>query len=298
MFEVGMVRILLRTDPKDRTSTMNALETERSLRLGSYSMKKIHFISGLPRSGTTLLSTILNQNPRFSASISGPVARMARAIITEAQAQTGYRVQCPEAKRQKLIRSLVHTYYEDSNEVVFDTNRGWTLLTPLIKDIFPQAKMICCVREIPWILDSFEQLLRKNPYSMTSLFGLEDGADVYSRAGSLLRTDRTLGFALNGLKQAIYGGENDMILLVNYDDLCRSPDVVVRDIYRFIGKPEFKHDFNDLEASYDEFDQDLNLKGMHTIRKKLENVVRDPVIPPDLWHQTSQLSFWKQPPSR
>ncbi len=58
-------------------------------------------------------------------------------------------------------------------------------------------------------------------------------------------------------------------------------------------EPYFEHDFNDLEASYDEFDDDLNLKGMHTIRKKLQYAERKPVIPPDLWHQTSALSFWK-----
>jgi sulfotransferase len=32
-----------------------------------------HFISGLPRSGFTLLSAILRQNPRFYADISLPV---------------------------------------------------------------------------------------------------------------------------------------------------------------------------------------------------------------------------------
>ena len=68
-------------------------------------MKKMHMISGLPRSGTTLLSTILNQNPKFSASISGPAARMVRSIVTEAQAQGGYRKQCPESKRKKLIQN-------------------------------------------------------------------------------------------------------------------------------------------------------------------------------------------------
>jgi sulfotransferase len=259
-------------------------------------MKKLHFISGLPRSGTTLLSTILNQNPRFSASISGPAARMVRAIVTEAQAQTGYRTQCPEAKRRKLIRTLLHTYYEDSNEVAFDTNRGWTLMTPLLRDVFPESKMICCVRDVPWILDSFEQLLRKNPYSVSSLFSSEEAADVYSRANALLRADRTIGFALNGLKQAAFGGEQEMILFVNYDDLCRSPQAVLQDIYSFLNEPYFQHDFNDLEASYDEFDQDLNLKGMHTVRKKLEAQVRDPILPPDLWHQAEALSFWKAAP--
>lgn len=257
-------------------------------------MKKLNFISGLPRSGTTLISTILNQNPRFSASISGPAARMVRAIVTEAQAQSGYRIQCPESKRKELIQNLMHTYYNKSNDVVFDTNRGWTLMTPLVQDAFPQSKMICCVRDVPWILDSFEQLLRKNPYSATSLFSTEEAADVYSRAAALLRPDRTLGFALNGLRQALYGGEKQMILMVNYDDLCRAPKAVMQDVYDFLGETYFNHNFNDVEASYDEFDQDVNLKGMHKVRKKVEHLVREPIIPPDLWHQTESLSFWRQ----
>ena len=256
-------------------------------------MKKLHLISGLPRSGTTLLSTILKQNPRFSASISGPAARMVRAIVQESQAQGGYRIQCPESKRRKLIHNLMHTYYEDSNEVSFDTNRGWTLMTTLMRDVFPQIKMICCVREIPWVIDSFEQLLRKNPYSNSSLFSAEESVDVYSRAAALLRPDRTVGFALNGVKQAVYGPDQDMVLMVNYDDLCKNPVGVMKDIYQFIGEEYYNHDFNDLEASYDEFDQDVNLKGMHTVRKNLTHIVRDPILPPDLWQQINPLSFWK-----
>ncbi|MBS0444668.1 MAG: sulfotransferase [Proteobacteria bacterium] len=256
-------------------------------------MNKIHCISGLPRSGTTLLSTIFNQNPRFAASISSPLARMVRAIVSESHAQAGFRRQCPEEKRRRLIENLIATYYEDANEVVFDTNRGWPLLASLLHDLHPPAKMICCVREIPWILDSFEVLVRRNPYALTSLFTGNEGQDVYSRAGTLLRPEGVVGFALNGLKQVIYSRENKMILLVQYDDLCRSPKQVMQEIYRFIDEPYFEHDFNDLEASYDEFDDDLNLKGMHTVRKELQYVERTPVIPPDLWHQAAGLSFWK-----
>ena len=35
--------------------------------------KTFYFISGLPRSGSTLLSSILNQNPRFYSGPSSPV---------------------------------------------------------------------------------------------------------------------------------------------------------------------------------------------------------------------------------
>jgi sulfotransferase len=41
----------------------------------------IHFISGLPRSGSTLLSAILRQNPRFHAGMTGPVGSLVDANL-------------------------------------------------------------------------------------------------------------------------------------------------------------------------------------------------------------------------
>jgi len=35
---------------------------------------QVHFISGLPRSGSTLLCALLRQNPRFSSAVTSPVA--------------------------------------------------------------------------------------------------------------------------------------------------------------------------------------------------------------------------------
>ncbi len=42
-------------------------------------VKAIHFISGLPRSG----STLLRQNPRFQAGMSGPLAGLFGALLDE-----------------------------------------------------------------------------------------------------------------------------------------------------------------------------------------------------------------------
>ena len=65
--------------------------------------KKFVLTCGLPRAGTTLLGTVLNQNPNFHASISGPLARFVRAIIQESSSQGGYRHECPPEKRKQLI---------------------------------------------------------------------------------------------------------------------------------------------------------------------------------------------------
>lgn len=44
-------------------------------------MKEFFFISGLPRSGSTLLSAILRQNPEFYADISSPVQGLVASTI-------------------------------------------------------------------------------------------------------------------------------------------------------------------------------------------------------------------------
>ena len=50
--------------------------------------KKYHFISGLPRSGSTLLAALLRQNPDFHASMSGPIAALFEGIINQVSAGT------------------------------------------------------------------------------------------------------------------------------------------------------------------------------------------------------------------
>ena len=256
--------------------------------------KKYHLISGLPRSGTTLLSTILKQNPRFEASISGPLARFVRAIITESSTQGGYRFECPPDKRKKLISGLFDNYYDDeTKEVAFNTNRGWGLLLPTIKDLYPESKVLMCVRDIGWILDSFENLQRKNPYTFTSMFAPDENINVYTRCETLLNPGKPLGFAYNALKQAITGEHKQSIMIIDYNTFVKDPDMMMKAIYSFIDEPYFEHDFNDVEASYDEFDEDVQLPGLHTTRKKVEFIQRESILPPDIWQRVENMEVWK-----
>lgn len=251
-------------------------------------------IAGLPRSGTTLLSTILKQNPRFEASISGPLARFTRAIITESSAQGGYKTECPPNKRKKLIGGLFDNYYDDpSKEVAFNTNRGWPLLLPTIIDLYPKSKMILCVRDIGWVLDSFETLYRKNPYSFSTMFSDEENVNVYTRCETLLSPGKTIWFAYNAVKQAITSEFTDSIMLVEYDTLAKNPLAIMKNIYNFIDEPHFDHDFNNVEASYDEFDNDVQLPGLHKTRKVVEFKPRQTIIPPDIWERTKGMEVWK-----
>ena len=257
-------------------------------------MKKYHLISGLPRSGTTLLSTILKQNPRFEASISGPLARFVRAIIQESSSQGGYRHECPPEKRKKLIGGLFDNYHDDpTTEVAFNTNRGWGLLLPTVKDLYPNAKVLMCVRNIGWILDSFETLHRKNPYSFSTMFnGDGENLNVYTRCETLLHPNRTLGFAYNAVKQTLAGEHKKSVMVIDYDTFVKDPESMMKAVYAFIGEPYYAHDFNNVAASYDEFDEEVQLPGLHTTRAKVSFVQRDTILPLDIWQRVNGMEFW------
>jgi sulfotransferase len=259
-------------------------------------MKKLHLITGLPRSGTTLLSTILKQNPRFEASISNPLARITKAIVQESTAQVGYKHECPPEKTRRLVKDVIESYYADSGkEVAFNTNRGWGLQLNAMKDIYPDLKVILCVRDIGWILDSFETLQRNNPFINSNIFGPGENVNVYSRCNTLLRSDRVLGFAYDCVKQTLSSEHKQSVMLIDYQVLASEPARALDAIYNFIGEPAFKHDFNDVEAAYDEFDEDLQLPGLHKTRKKVEYVERETIIPGDIWAMTRGMEFWKPP---
>jgi sulfotransferase len=246
-------------------------------------MKDIHFISSLPRSGSTLLATTLNQNPEFRASIAGPLARYIRAAIEH---------QHDSSKNKQLIESIVNTHNHE-DKTYFVNNRGLTLLTPVIKQIYPNSKIIVCVRDINWILDSFEQLIQKNMLEQTSIFSGQENLNVFTRCEALTRSDRVLGFAYDSLKQAYYGNEKSMLHFIEYNDLCKHPEKTMKKLYEAIGKPYFNHDFNNVFAKYEEFDDEVRLKDLHTTKQKLDLYPRKMIIPPQIQDQYRNSEFWR-----
>lgn len=256
--------------------------------------KSYHFISGLPRSGSTLLSTILNQNPDFYADISSPLARFIRAVITESHAGPGYQLQCHEEKRTKLIQGLIENYnYDKDKKICFNTNRGWTALVDVLAHTNPDSKIICCVRDINWILDSFETLFRKNPLSISQMYGSDESSTVYTRSEALFSPGHTVRFAYDCLKEAITGPNKHNLLLIEYEQLAKHPEQTMRSLYAFINEPYFDHDFTTIEASYDEFDQDANMKGLHKIRKGVSFIERESILPPDVFNHFKDLEVWR-----
>ncbi|WP_454838631.1 sulfotransferase family protein [Pseudomonas hormoni] len=254
-----------------------------------------HFISGLPRSGSTLLSAILLQNPRFHAGMTSPVGALFSGVLEQCSAGSEFGAVINTDMRRRLLRGLFDSYYADKADkpVVFDTNRLWSSRLPAISDLFPQARVIACVRNVAWVMDSIERLYRANPFENTKLFGdAVERNTVYSRCETLAQRNRLVGFAWAALKEAYYGEHADSLLIVDYDLLTQAPDRVMRLVYDFIGEPWFEHDFDNLAYDAPEFDQALGVSGLHKVKPKVELQSRRTILPPDLFKQYAELSFW------
>jgi sulfotransferase len=203
-----------------------------------------------------------------------------------------------EAQRKDLLASLFESYYrpEAGKAVVFDTNRVWCARLPALLALFPEAKVICCVRSVAWIMDSIERLVRKNAFEPSRLFATaEERATVFSRVEALAHRDRMVGFAWSALKEAYYGEHGRSLLILEYDILAQRPAETLSLIYQFLDEPPFAHDFEAVDYAEPEFDAQLATPGLHTVKRKVAFEPRRTVLPPDLFQKYTALSFWRDP---
>jgi sulfotransferase len=257
-------------------------------------MKAIHFISGTPRSGSTLLSAILRQNPLFYASISSPVMAMVNGIYSALGAQQEWTSLATDKQRESSMRAVIEGFYEEyADKVVFDTSRGWCARMGIITKLYPNARVIACVREFPWIIDSFERLHQQNPLLMSKLFNMSNGNTVYARADTLAGTQGTVGYPSHAVREAVFGPHGAKLILVDYEALTREPAATMEYLYKELEVPLFKHDFNNVQYEADEFDAQLGVPGLHTVRRKVEFMQRKTILPPDLFERFKGGDSWR-----
>jgi sulfotransferase len=259
------------------------------------SSRSFHFISGLPRAGSTLTAAILKQNPRFHAGMSSPVASLFDGVIAQVSAGSELAAIVNEAQRARILRGLFDSYYADlERPVIFDTNRAWTAKLPALMRLFPDAKVICCVRDVAWVMDSLERQYRNNAFEHTRLFNNPaERATVYTRVEALAHANRLVGFSWHALREACYSDYAERVLILEYDLLVTRPADVFKLVYDFLGETPFAHDFTKVEYDAPEFDAQLGMDGLHRVHPEVKARPRQTILPPDLFQRYAQLSFWR-----
>jgi sulfotransferase len=254
----------------------------------------IHFISGLPRSGSTLLGALLSQNPHFHGGMSSPIAQMFSALQTMLSGRNEFHVFIDDHKRSSIMRGLFNSYYDGihQSKCVFDTSRAWCSKLPAISQLFPGAKVICCVRSLVWILDSLERIVQKNPLEPSRMFNYEAGGNIFNRHESLTALNGLVGAPYSAVKEAFFGGFSDKIIFITYESLTERPAQTMAEIYKFINQAPFEHDFENVQFDADEFDIRLGTRGLHRVARRVVPNRRETILPPELIARYEKSAFW------
>jgi sulfotransferase len=256
--------------------------------------QKAHFISGLLLSGSTLLAAILRKNPRFHVAMTSPVGGLVERMWEAMSEDNEFSVFIsPEQKRARIL-SIFSAYYhpQADKEIIFDTNRLWCSKLPLILELFPLSKVICCVTNIPWIMDSIELVIPRNPFDVSRLFNNPaEPATVYSRTETLSQGSRLMAYAYNAIKEAFYSEQSGSILLVDYELLTIRQGKTMSLIYQFIGEEPFNQDFDNVQYKEPEFYKKQKTQGLHQVRNLVDFNQKKTILLPDLLQLFDGLYF-------
>ncbi len=261
--------------------------------------KKINFISGLPRSGSTLLANILAQNPRFHTTATSGIADIIFGVRNQWDKLVEFQAHPDEAAKRRVLRGILYSYYENIDKpVIFDKSRSWVSLIEMANSVLDhKPKILVPVREIRDILASFEKIWRRVSSSNQLAQEHENYLKfqfVEGRCEVWMGGNQPLGLAYGRVRDAIIRGHSSQMFFVEFEALTHSPEKTMKEIYSFLDEKYYDHNFDCVEQVTWENDRVHGVEGLHDIRKKV--VPMEPQWPNILGHAADPykgLEFWR-----
>lgn len=243
-------------------------------------IKQFVALSGLPRTGSTLLSAILSQNPKIHAEGNSAVCQfmwdMQQSVVNSEQLKA-----TNKDILDALVKPIPHIYYADvTKPIVVDKCRSWTLAAnvEILNRYFSNSpKVIVLVRPMVEIVSSFLALRKANGWSDMEMI-LEDGSEPIMRS-------------LAGVEWA-RKNNNGEFLFVTYDDLVDNTQASLDRIYNHCGWEPFVHDLDNIINHHKENDAVYGLIGQHDVRPQISRRTVSIDLPDELIKECNRLDKW------
>ena len=239
--------------------------------------QRVLFMSGFPRAGTTLLMNILNQNPKIHGT---PTSGLIGSVINLRDNWRNsdiYKSNTEEyiyPKIRGLLRGMMMGFYNNElvNDIIpIDKNRTWTGQLDLLDEVFnTKVKFIFPVRHV---IDCCISMEKKNRQGSITNHGdngnwLNEQSTV-GRSENFIKDDGVFGMPMLFLREVIYRGEEDRLIVVPYDDLLTYPNEMLNGIYDKMELQRFQHDFENMKQTIVEHDlmHGFSPNSLHKIRE-------------------------------
>lgn len=219
-------------------------------------MKTLHFCSGLPRSGSTVLMNILQQNPEIFTTTTDPLPFILHKKILvrsryneQTQAMDQYQA---NAAYRGLVRGGAQGWYEGltKKSTVISKGRNWGDLHHL----FPESKILVVVRDLRDIVESFDRVNTK----LDTLSSLSNSDILYNsmpteqKFSYYFDEDSSLKVALSAEVKKymhLFSDNRHKIKFVRYEDFIKDPIQMLHNIYDFLDLEYYEHDLNNIQQS-------------------------------------------------
>lgn len=252
--------------------------------------KTVHFLSGLPRSGSTVLAAILNQNPEVRVSTTSGLVHALTGLAETWHREPMLKDNDPEMKKlAKTMSGTIDAFYSEfENPVILDKNRAWP--TPMIMQAMEQVlgrpmKIIATVRSVPDCMASFVRVAK--PKDLDDF--IYNDFLVKHLQGSYMNLAEG------------YAYKPDWFLFVEYNNLLSNPKQELERIHKFLNLAPFEYDFNKIDGSTVKENDELihNVPGLHDIKPKLKAQHKEHARDRLKYHYESfiQPEFWSDEPT-
>lgn len=240
--------------------------------------KTYHFLSGLPRSGSTVLSSILNQNPYVYVTPTSPLLDLLIENQNAWHKLPSVKANPFPEQLTNITRAIIDTAWEHRAEpIIIDKNRGWGKNMPASTILFEkEIKVIATVRDLPSVMASWLTVIRNNPNNHIDQKIRQAGFEVTDDNRMAEMWFNMVKDCMEGVVQLKTDAAN-RTLFIDYDELINNPGKILSEIEQFLSLPH--HDYDFLNIVSDTNDDDLvawGFEGMHKIRPELKKTSKHP----------------------
>ena len=252
--------------------------------------RKLFFLVALPRSGNTLFTSIINQNPDIACTGNSVTLEIIKNLYLIKTIDTFQNF--PNHKSlNNILDNVYNLYYKDwPQRIIID--RG-PVMTPgnfrLMKKHFKyEFKCIVLLRDLTDVLASYMKWYKENSDSFVNKLGTTDE----EKLSSLMTEDGAIVKEIKAIKNSFK--YPNMCHFIKYDDMVADPEKTFIELYKFLGEPYYPHQFQDLKQiniNDIEYNDTVLGKNMHKIRTVVKKQINNYVVPESIRIKYEHIKF-------
>jgi len=248
-------------------------------------MKNIAYLSGLPRSGSTVLSNVLAMHPEITSTPSSPLCSIVQAMrrtwsddpFLLSQLDDNFEV--VHNRLRNSMRAFMQEWSaEHSTPVVIDKNRGWLNCIEWLRELDPDFKIIVTLRDLRDVYTSVEKQHRKTLFIDFPDHMEHNLVDV--RANNLLGDAGIVGGVLKSIQNV---GDipniEQHIYYWRFEDFLEKPAETTNHLFNFLGLEGADIDYDNIVQSTHESDSYYRMKYKHDISSTIDKPVSHADVP-------------------